>query len=163
MSLADFLGSMITLTRSAPEGFAYFRISARRVDFPARLKAYVLKRTIPSVRGGSTSPSPQIFSTKSCFAVWKKMYLLRSVKSVVSLWRSFSVEKLSLYCHCFFTALSLVCHRIVISRSMQSCMCVIMMTLDSHPISVNVLSLGCLLPYYIMGGKGRTLCCLKSA
>ena len=57
-SLADFLGSMITLTRSAPEGFAYFRISARRVDFPARLNAYVLKRTIPSVRGGSTSPSP---------------------------------------------------------------------------------------------------------
>ena len=46
MSLADFLGSMITLTRSAPEGFAYFRISARRVDFPARLNAYVLKRTI---------------------------------------------------------------------------------------------------------------------
>ena len=36
----------------------YFRVSAREMDLPVSLNAYALKRTIPSVRGGVTSPSP---------------------------------------------------------------------------------------------------------
>ena len=42
----------------SPGGLQYCRLSARGVDFPAPLGAYGLQRTIPSVRGSVTSPSP---------------------------------------------------------------------------------------------------------
>ena len=58
LSLADFLGSMLTLAIAPPEGFAYYRVSALRVDLPARIGAYALQRPFPSGRGGVTSASP---------------------------------------------------------------------------------------------------------
>ena len=37
--LADFLGSLITCAIAPSEDFAYYRVSARRVDLPALLTA----------------------------------------------------------------------------------------------------------------------------
>ena len=59
LSLADFLGSMITFAVARPGGLAYFRVSARGVDLPAPLSAYTLKRPIPSGRGSVTAASPR--------------------------------------------------------------------------------------------------------
>ena len=56
--LADFLGSLITFAFAQPGGFAYYRLSARTVDFPAILCTYGLQRPFPSGRGSVTSPSP---------------------------------------------------------------------------------------------------------
>ena len=58
LSLAGFLGSMITFAIAPPEGFAYFRSSARSTDLPVLLKAYILKRPLPSGRGSVTAASP---------------------------------------------------------------------------------------------------------
>lgn len=58
LSLADFLGSMITCTQVIPKDYLYFHGSARKVDLPAFLIAYALKRPIPSGRGSVTAPSP---------------------------------------------------------------------------------------------------------
>ena len=43
----------------SPGGNPYYRASARKTDLPAFLNAYTLQRTIPSVRGGVTAPSPR--------------------------------------------------------------------------------------------------------
>ena len=59
LSLADFLGSMITCTQVIPKDYLYFHSSARKVDLPAFLIAYALKRPIPSGRGSVTAPSPR--------------------------------------------------------------------------------------------------------
>ena len=58
MSLAGFLGSRITATINRPEGVMYFPVSTLKVDLPAFIDVYTVKRTIPSVRGSVTSPSP---------------------------------------------------------------------------------------------------------
>ena len=58
MSLAGFLGSGITSTINRPEGVMYFPVSTLKVDLPAFIDVYTVKRTIPSVRGSVTSPSP---------------------------------------------------------------------------------------------------------
>lgn len=58
LSLADFLGSMVTCTQVIPEDHLYFHGSARKADLPASLKAYALKRPVPSGRGSVTAPSP---------------------------------------------------------------------------------------------------------
>ena len=58
LSLAGFLGSRITSTINRPEGVMYFPVSTLKVDLPAFIDVYTVKRTIPSVRGSVTSPSP---------------------------------------------------------------------------------------------------------
>ena len=58
LSLAGFLGSGITSTINRPEGVMYFPVSTLKVDLPAFIDVYTVKRTIPSVRGSVTSPSP---------------------------------------------------------------------------------------------------------
>ncbi len=59
LSLADFLGSMITHTI----GFFRRRLHTLKfssdVDLPAILNAYTLQRGLPSPRGGFTAPSPR--------------------------------------------------------------------------------------------------------
>ena len=42
LSLADFLGSMLTFTIALSEDAAYYRLSARMVDLPAILNTYGL-------------------------------------------------------------------------------------------------------------------------
>ncbi len=42
LSLADFLGGMLTRAISPPEGFEYYQVSAQKVDLPAFLIAYAL-------------------------------------------------------------------------------------------------------------------------
>ena len=42
-----------------PRGRAYCRVSARHADLPARLIAYARQRSIPSLRGSVTAPSPR--------------------------------------------------------------------------------------------------------
>ena len=59
LSLADFLGSMITCTQRFPKEVLYFRGSAQVVDLPATIITYTLKRPIPSGRGSVTAPSPR--------------------------------------------------------------------------------------------------------
>ena len=59
LSLADFLGGMITLISIGAAARLVLSGSARRVDLPALLGAYALQRSIPSLRGGVTLPSPQ--------------------------------------------------------------------------------------------------------
>jgi len=49
---------MITCTQVIPKDYLYFHGSARKVDLPAFLIAYALKRPIPSGRGSVTAPSP---------------------------------------------------------------------------------------------------------
>ncbi len=44
--------------RRSPGGLPYCRVSAQGVYFTAPLNTYTLQRTIPSVRGSVTSPSP---------------------------------------------------------------------------------------------------------
>ena len=44
--------------RRSPGGLPFCPASARRVDLPARLGTFAVQRTIPSVRGCVTSPSP---------------------------------------------------------------------------------------------------------
>ena len=45
--------------RPSPKGRPYSRVSARRVDLPALLGAYILQRGLPSPRGSVTAPSPR--------------------------------------------------------------------------------------------------------
>ena len=45
--------------RPPPRGRPYCRVSARRVDLPARLIAYALQPAIPSAGGSVTAPSPR--------------------------------------------------------------------------------------------------------
>ena len=59
LSLADFLGSMITCTQLFPKEVLYFRVSAQVVDLPATIITYALKRPVPSGRGSVTAPSPR--------------------------------------------------------------------------------------------------------
>ena len=59
LSLAGFLGSRITSTITLSEDIVYFLASALNVDLPAFIYAFTIKRTIPSVRGSVTTPSPQ--------------------------------------------------------------------------------------------------------
>ena len=42
LSLADFLGSMITFTIAQPEGFAYYRTSTLNPDLPGSINVFVL-------------------------------------------------------------------------------------------------------------------------
>ena len=42
LSLADFLGSMLTFAIALSEDAAYYRLSAQRVDLPALIDAYDL-------------------------------------------------------------------------------------------------------------------------
>ena len=48
-----------------PRGIPYFRVSALRVDLPARIYAYALQRAVPSARGSVTAPSPRRPTWKS--------------------------------------------------------------------------------------------------
>ena len=59
LSLADFLGSMVTCARLFPKEEPYFRVSAPAADLPAAVTAYALKRPVPSGRGSVTAPSPR--------------------------------------------------------------------------------------------------------
>ncbi len=59
LSLADFLGSMITTLLDSSEEDSILSSSARTVDLPAILNAYTLQRGLPSPRGGFTAPSPR--------------------------------------------------------------------------------------------------------
>ena len=59
LSLADFLGSMITCTQLFPKEVLYFRVSTPAADLPAAVTAYALKRPVPSGRGSVTAPSPR--------------------------------------------------------------------------------------------------------
>ena len=56
--LADFLGSMITRTIRSPQGLSVLSGSTLAADLPTTINVYTLQRTIPSVRGAFTSPSP---------------------------------------------------------------------------------------------------------
>ena len=56
LALEVFLGSMITAAFRSPGGLRYCHVRKRAADLPAALP-YTLQRTIPSVRGPSTSPS----------------------------------------------------------------------------------------------------------
>ena len=56
--LADFLGSLITRTIHSPQGFAVLSGSTPMPDLPGIVNIYTLQRTIPSVRGAFTTPSP---------------------------------------------------------------------------------------------------------
>ena len=55
-TLEVFLGSLFTAALRSPGGLRYFHLRDRPADLPAGLP-YGLQRTIPSVRGPSTSPS----------------------------------------------------------------------------------------------------------
>ena len=56
--LADFLGSMVTRTIHSPQGLAVLSGSTLGADLPTPINVYTLQRTIPSVRGAFTTPSP---------------------------------------------------------------------------------------------------------
>ena len=58
LSLADFLGGMITLISIGAAAPLVLSGSARRVDLPALLGAYALQPSIPSDGRGVTSASP---------------------------------------------------------------------------------------------------------
>ena len=55
-ALEVFLGSRFRPAVRSPEGSRYFQVRDRPADLPAGLP-YTLQRTLPSVRGASTSPS----------------------------------------------------------------------------------------------------------
>ena len=55
-TLEVFLGSMITTAVRSPGGPRYSQVRHLPADLPAGM-AYTLQRTLPSVRGSSTSPS----------------------------------------------------------------------------------------------------------
>ena len=55
-ALEVFLGSRLRPSLRSPEGSRYYQVRDRTADLPAALP-YTLQRTLPSVRGSSTSPS----------------------------------------------------------------------------------------------------------
>ena len=58
LSLADFLGSMVTSAVGLPRGLSVLSRFSTPGGFACRAYTYAVQRAIPSARGSVTSPSP---------------------------------------------------------------------------------------------------------